>query len=100
VARRVGAAGKAFVNAPLYADAIEFFCMLRDLREPLSKRPATAELMDWLEALRLQGNNSATRSLRDQPDCGARCLNTLLKGKDDLERGRQLYADWLGKRSA
>jgi MoxR-like ATPase len=93
VARRVGETGKAFAAAPLAKDAIDFFCLLRDLREPLGKKPATAELLDWLEALRQSGANS-NEGLKSQPSYGASSLYTLLKGRDDLDRGRRLYEEW------
>jgi MoxR-like ATPase len=93
VARRVGEAGKAFATTPLVKDAIDFFCLLRELREPLGKKPATAELLDWLEALRQSGANPYD-ALKSQPVYGASSLYTLLKGRDDFERGRRLYDEW------
>jgi MoxR-like ATPase len=93
VARRVGEAGSEFVTSPLAKGAIDFFCLLRDLREPLGKKPATAELLDWLEALRQSGANP-NEGLTSQPSYGASSLYTLLKGRDDLERGRRLYDEW------
>jgi MoxR-like ATPase len=93
VARRVGEAGNEFVASQLARDAIDFFCLLRDLREPLGKKPATAELLDWLEAIRQSGANPQ-EGLKAQSSYGASSLYTLLKGRDDLDRGRRLYAEW------
>ena len=97
VARRLGVEGNAFASSPLAKEAFDFFVEVRDLRDPLAKRPATAELLDWLEALQGAGAVSDQR-LRDQSDIGRQTLATLFKGGDDLRRGNELFDGFVMRR--
>ena len=100
IARRLGGVAVNVVkDSRLFADAFDFFYMLRALGEPLQKQPATAELIDWLDALKRIDANT-TQPLRLQPDAGRATIFTLLKGGADLTRGRAHYEDWVAGRIA
>ncbi|MDM0053550.1 MoxR family ATPase [Variovorax sp. J22R115] len=103
VARRAGAAGllarlakeelqqrrelKKDETAPLLNSAVEFFMQLRD-RQP-SKKPSTAELIDWVNYLGRCGLN-AQQTLTDAKAIVVRSLGILAKSEDDLGLARQL----------
>lgn len=93
VAKRMGTLGSSFVSGSLAREAVEFFFFLRNLSEPLAKRPATAELIDWLDALRMTGADP-NLSLRQQPAHGRQALFTLLKGSEDASRGNRYFEEW------
>ena len=98
VARRLSSAGGASASGELAKEAFDFFTEIRDLRDPLGKRPATAELLDWLEALRGTGASSE-QGLRSSPDLVRQTLSTLFKGGDDLKRGAELFEAFLARQA-
>jgi hypothetical protein len=61
----------------------------------LDKRPGTAELLNWLTALRGLGITEAL-PLRSQPDV-QRALTTLAKLAADQERVADEFEAWLAK---
>jgi len=86
---------EVIAKSPLYSDALSYFYQLRTLGEPLQKPPATAELIDWLDALRrIEARPEVP--LGKQPDTGRDTLFTLLKGSADLKRGQALYESLYG----
>ena len=66
--------------------AQEKFLALRDLEPPLSKLPATAELLAWLSVLSVREINAET--LRRQPLGELDSLGMLIKNAEDLKRLR------------
>jgi MoxR-like ATPase len=68
---------------PLLNDSIAFFRSLRDDGAGLTKKPSTAELLNWLDALQGAGANPM-RSLRSQAALARACVRALAKTEDDL----------------
>lgn len=93
-------------DAPLAADALDFFVYLRDPRRALSKRPGIAEFLNWLQALAGQGA-ARDAPLADQEAVALASLSVLLKTSEDLDRARPsadgrtpgLFRQWAGARS-
>jgi MoxR-like ATPase len=73
------------------SDALDLFYELRDPRNGLRKRPATAELLDWVATLVAHddgGNPLADRSV------ALRTMSSLVKGAQDQDHGRDVIAKW------
>jgi MoxR-like ATPase len=76
--------------------------LLDYLREPvlnLRKKPATAELLDWLSFLTRQEGAAHIR-LKDHPAYQSSFRVSLLKNHDDQERADELLEGWEGKRAS
>lgn len=71
----------------LQRDAIAFLEHLRALKVPLEKPPATAELLNWITAMRKAGADNDL-GLAEQRDIAHRTLTALLKKKSDQERAK------------
>ncbi len=75
--------------------------LLEYLREPalnLRKKPATAELLDWLSFL-TRDEGALTRRLKDHPAYKSSFSVSLLKNFDDQDRAKELAAGWEKKRA-
>jgi MoxR-like ATPase len=83
-----------FDGEVLLSDALDFFTNLREPNSGLQKRPATAELLAWLMALRVQGMK-LDRPLKDNPDVAQATLSTLVKSVADQNIAQTALADWL-----
>lgn len=84
-------------DSPLLGDALDFFLKLREPNSGLRKRPATAELLGWLTALREIGAG-LEQPLRGSPQIASRTLSVLVKSADDQLIAEKLLADWnIGK---
>jgi MoxR-like ATPase len=81
---------------PLWLDdAIEFFSLLRLPNKGLEKRPATAELLNWLAYLRETGLGD--ERLRGRKGLVRSSLSTLFKTVADQERASIILSEWLGE---
>ena len=84
VASRVPeAAAEPWLNA-----ALGFFARVRD-HSGLQKRPATAELLDWLYVLKINGLGD----FGAQKPMIAKTLGALFKWEDDLKAGKKMLED-------
>jgi MoxR-like ATPase len=81
-------------TAPLMNDVLDFITFARSNDAELSKRPATAELIDFVIVLRAQGAKLDQRLSEIQPTVLA-ALSTLVKGEGD-DKGELLQA-WLSR---
>lgn len=81
-------AGDAFLR-----DALDLFYHLRSSAAGLRKRPATAELLNWLVVLRRMGDG-VPNPLADG-ELVRRTLNTLVKTAADQEQALRLVETWL-----
>jgi len=81
-------------GSPLLTDALELFFRLREPASGLRKRPATAELIGWLIAMREMGA-PANDSLRQHSAAVLGTLSTLIKSADDQETARKIVETWL-----
>lgn len=76
---------------PMLTEALALFEHLRD--SGLRKRPATAELIDWLTALRALGADFE-QPLRAQRKQLRQSLSALIKIKEDQETAQRLAKEW------
>lgn len=98
VALRMSESRAGFARLPLIYDAIRLFALLRE--EPLHKKPSTAELLNWIAALKIAG------AILDQPAAAAEnrdkvlecALVTLLKSDEDQDAGRAFLSAKLSAR--
>ena len=88
-----------FAGSKMAGDAIKFFLYARELQPPLGKRPATAELIDWIEAL-MVFHADKDQDLKRQPELAQRSIYALFKGEDDLKRGRRALKEWFSRSSS
>jgi len=78
----------------LLSDALDFFSKLREPGSGLRKRPATAELLGWLVALRESGAHP-DQSLREISEITSSTLSALVKSADDQTSAKAILDDWL-----
>jgi hypothetical protein len=78
---------------PMMAEAVDFLLRLQEPEVALDKRPGTAELLNWLTALRGFGIKESL-PLRGQPGA-QRALTTLAKLATDQERVTEEFEAWL-----
>lgn len=88
--------GDAVRGEPFLSDALGLFAELRHPNAGLRKRPATAELLGWIAALRRMAPESPN-PLRDDPRRARAGLAALVKTHDDLERARPIVDAWTRK---
>jgi MoxR-like ATPase len=81
-------------ESPLLSDALSLFNALRDSNS-LRKRPATAELIGWLIALREKGAEP-DRPLREYQAPARACMSALVKSAEDQPVARAILDDWMG----
>jgi MoxR-like ATPase len=89
---RIGGFGGG--NDVLLPEALDFFFRLREPSNGLRKRPATAELIGWLLALRDHGLTVDQR-LRAHAGIVSSTLSTLVKSADDQVIAEAVLADWV-----
>lgn len=75
-------------------DALDFFDKLREPNRGLEKKPATAELLDWLKCLGTTRLGEGER-LRSHKEVISRCLSALFKSAADQERAASIMEEWL-----
>jgi MoxR-like ATPase len=78
--------------------SISLFEELRSPNAGLRKRPATAELLGWIVALRRMDPDN-DNPLGRNPSLAHAALPTLVKTHDDLDRARLIVEAWIRKRS-
>ena len=83
----------------LLGDAVDFFQSVRDDALGLSKKPSTAELLNWLDVM-IGAQADRDRPLAAQCDLAANCLGALCKTVDDRVAVAERLAAWRGKPAA
>ena len=83
---------------PFLSDALNLFLKLRDDGLGLRKKPATAELLGWLIALR-EVAPDAENPLRSQPELVERTISSLVKTSEDQETVVQVAREWAKKQN-
>lgn len=78
----------------LLTESLNLFARLRDTNSGLRKKPATAELIGWLIALREHGL-APDQSLRQHPKIALSTLSALVKSVDDQPLAETVLTDWL-----
>lgn len=75
-------------------DAMAFFYHLRDrIKPPLSRKPATAELLNWMVAL-MQNAPNRKDGLSGNLAAANRAISLLLKNKADQMAGKKVLETW------
>ena len=80
-------------DSPLLDDAIGFFWMVREPRHALRKPPATAELLNWVQAMVDRGADPG-RPVRDDDLLVSASAVTLFKTKADQDLAKILIEQW------
>jgi MoxR-like ATPase len=89
IVRRLGEfAGSSSV---LFKSALQLFFQLREHSSQLRKIPATAELLDWLLALRESQSESVSTLTRELAD---KTLSSLIKTAEDQDRAKAIVEKW------
>jgi MoxR-like ATPase len=81
---------------PFLRSALEFVDLLRASHSGLVKKPATAELLDWLNYARLKRIDLSTH-LQEQAGFLEQSLSILVKNDADRENARQIIDSWAKK---
>jgi MoxR-like ATPase len=76
----------------LMTAALDLFFRLRDKSSQLRKNPATAELLDWLMALKEADSDRLTRELTD------RTISALIKTAEDQDKANRIVERWFSTR--
>lgn len=76
------------------SDAIGFFLKLREDASDLEKKPATAELLEWLRYLHERGAGKG-KPFRQDRELLEASLGTLRKSKNDQSKAKDLLQHWL-----
>jgi MoxR-like ATPase len=74
--------GQIEIDSLLLSDALDFFFRLRDPDSNLRKKPATAELIGWITALREMGMTD-DQSLHQNQETALLSVSALVKSADD-----------------
>jgi MoxR-like ATPase len=85
-------------TSPLLNDALELFYLLRDPARALRKKPATAELLDWVSALIDLSPPDTSNILASDPDSALRTLSSLIKTFEDQDTAVQVAKEWISRR--
>ncbi|MDX2032715.1 MAG: MoxR family ATPase [Blastocatellia bacterium] len=80
-------------DGALLAEALDLFERLREPGNEINKKPATAELLGWLIALREVA--PAGGSLKSNPEIARRTMSALLKESADQAAARAIVDRWL-----
>lgn len=100
ILKRIVAARLELTDAafePFLRDALEIFRLLRSRDANLGKKPATAELIGWVRALR---SISQSENPLETPGTVSKTLSSLVKRAEDLRDAVPLIEDWEAKRTA
>lgn len=92
VGRRIGQRYRC--ESTFLDQALSLFEFLREPHLCLRKRPATAELLDWLYVLCESAGGSPPGVLTEHPRFNESLRVTLLKNQADQERDRDLISQW------
>jgi MoxR-like ATPase len=80
-------------EAVLVKDAIQCFLRLREDTVYLNKKPSTAELLNWIDAMLSAGALDGV-SLTEQRQIALNCVGTLAKFRDDVPAVRAVIESW------
>lgn len=78
--------------------ALDLFDQLRSSRSGLRKKPATAELLGWISALKTFAKDDA--NLFTQREIVIPTLSSLIKTAEDQEKARIIIEEWIKQQTA
>jgi MoxR-like ATPase len=79
-------------GSPFLNDALDIFAQLR--QASLRKKPATAELLNWLQVLRERFKDEENPLASQPVDRVKETLSSLVKTQEDQERAGQVVEEW------
>jgi MoxR-like ATPase len=86
-------------SSALLTDALELFYLLRQPGSGLRKKPATAELLDWVGVLvDSSAPGDAENPLVRDPELALRTISSLVKTVEDQEKATRITREWLDRR--
>jgi MoxR-like ATPase len=95
VANRLGLyAGDSSV---FLADALELFYRMREPASALVKKPATAELLDWLASM-IDASGGQENPFAKDPQVALRHLSCVAKTVEDQDKAARIVNEWLSRR--
>lgn len=80
-------------SSPFLSAALDLFLELRRPANGLRKRPATAELLGWLLAMR-EASGDAPNPLTNR-EIALKTISSLVKTEEDYEKGTQVIRQWI-----
>jgi MoxR-like ATPase len=80
------------------ADALELFYELRKDSAGLRKKPATAELLDWLATM-IDASKSEGNPFQKAPGIALQTISCLAKTKDDQDKAATIVGQWVSRRT-
>jgi MoxR-like ATPase len=80
------------------ADALELFYDLRKDSAGLRKKPATAELLDWLATM-IDASEGAENPFEKTPALALQTMSCLAKTVDDQKEAAKIVGKWLSRRT-
>lgn len=86
--------GQLKAGMPILKDGVEFFLLLRSSENGLRKRPGTAELLNWFNAM-LEFGCSPEKTVKSQERIARGTLSTLSKLAEDQEHIYELFGNWV-----
>ena len=84
-------------SSQFLSDALDLFLELRKPSNGLRKRPATAELLGWLLAMR-ESSGGASNPLADRK-LALKTVSSLVKTEEDHEKAAQVIHQWMSRPS-
>jgi len=98
LAARLEEIAPTFRDSVLLDSALNLFDELRNDAVGLRKKPATAELLDWLMALSSL-TPDVSSPVWERPELVRSTLSLLVKNREDQPRAHSAVADWITKRN-
>ncbi len=95
IERRVGEHVKN--SKEFFNNALGLFYELRESRTGLQKKPATAELLGWIIALKDTNKNVANPISKKNKDKVLNSLSVLIKNTEDIRQAEKAATQWLEK---
>jgi MoxR-like ATPase len=97
ISNRLGMYGRG--SNQFLDNALDLFFSLRAPASGLRKKPATAELLDWMITLSQLSNNSEN-PLAHSPELALRTLSNLVKTAEDQDRAAVIVQQWIETRKS
>ena len=85
-------------NSRFLTDVLNLFYRLRERQQALTKKPTTAELLDWIVALR--PGTEGTNPLAEHPERALETIGTLVKNRKDREKAQKIIVQWIEDRTS
>ena len=93
-----GRLGSTAGSSDFYATALDLFYRLRDSKNQIRKKPATAELLDWITAI-ADATNGDANPLASDPTIARRTLSSLIKTTNDQRHAESIVDQWISEQS-